>query len=351
MKYQYEVIFCIVNAGFTDVVMDAAKEYGATGGTVIHARGTANKEAEKLFSIAIQPEKEIVMILVPAEIKDASTVPAGQPSVFMNGSIVESHIMSKPVSLVGASLSVNDDYSVHVVVNKATADAGQWTVKYDVSYSVEDFPVCVALTRNLCTCRDEVCYGMEPCNMYLCTGEAIQPAPECLIKYLDMPDTPFTVGDDTYLMFYIDMSDPYAPFKATGRINSVRVDFEDIDTQTPDKNAFDVCWIAFFRNVDEAEEYVMEYLGITETDKNPAKETEGKTPTDTEPPAGVDATEGKQNENPVESESIPAGEKQTESKTDAPSRGGCGSVIGFGTITVIALASAMGTVSFRKKKD
>ena len=131
----------------------------------------------------------------------------------------------------------------------------------------------------------------------------------------------------------------------------MRVDFEDIDTQTPDKNAFDVCWIAFFRNVDEAEEYVMEYLGITETDKNPAKETEGKTPTDTETPAGVDATEGKQNENPVESESIPAGEKQTESKTDAPSRGGCGSVIGFGTITVIALASAMGTVSFRKKKD
>jgi nitrogen regulatory protein PII len=70
MKYQHEVIFCIVNAGFTDVVMDAAKEYGATGGTVIHARGTANKEAEKLFSIAVQPEKEIVMILVPSEIKD-----------------------------------------------------------------------------------------------------------------------------------------------------------------------------------------------------------------------------------------------------------------------------------------
>ena len=70
MKYQHEVIFCIVNAGFTDVVMDAAKEYGATGGTVIHARGTANKEAEKMFSIAVQPEKEIVMILVDSAIKN-----------------------------------------------------------------------------------------------------------------------------------------------------------------------------------------------------------------------------------------------------------------------------------------
>ena len=50
--------------------MDAAKEEGARGGTVIHARGTANKEAEQFFHIAIQPDKDIVMILVPTEIKD-----------------------------------------------------------------------------------------------------------------------------------------------------------------------------------------------------------------------------------------------------------------------------------------
>ncbi len=68
---EYEVVFCIVNAGFSELVMDAAKEAGAGGGTVIHARGTANKEAEKLFQIVVQPEKEIVMILVRAEIKDA----------------------------------------------------------------------------------------------------------------------------------------------------------------------------------------------------------------------------------------------------------------------------------------
>ncbi len=66
----YEVVFCIVNAGYSELVMDAAKEVGARGGTVIHARGTANKEAEKFFSITIQPDKEIVMILVPSKIKD-----------------------------------------------------------------------------------------------------------------------------------------------------------------------------------------------------------------------------------------------------------------------------------------
>lgn len=68
--YKYEVIMCIVNSGFADSVMDAARELGARGGTVIRARGTANAEAEKLFNIAIQPEKEIVMILVDVKIKN-----------------------------------------------------------------------------------------------------------------------------------------------------------------------------------------------------------------------------------------------------------------------------------------
>ena len=69
-KSSFELILCIVNTGFSDIVMDAAKEVGARGGTVIHARGTANKEAEQFFHISIQPDKEIVMILVPSEIKD-----------------------------------------------------------------------------------------------------------------------------------------------------------------------------------------------------------------------------------------------------------------------------------------
>jgi len=70
MEFKHEVIFCVVNAGFSESVMDAAREFGARGGTVIHARGTANTEAERLFGITVQPEKEIVMILVPSEIKD-----------------------------------------------------------------------------------------------------------------------------------------------------------------------------------------------------------------------------------------------------------------------------------------
>ena len=61
---------CIVNSGFSETVMDAARELGARGGTVIRGRGTANAEAEKLYGIAIQPEKEIVMILIDSALKN-----------------------------------------------------------------------------------------------------------------------------------------------------------------------------------------------------------------------------------------------------------------------------------------
>lgn len=70
MNFEHEMIVCIVNAGFSDDVMTAARECGARGGTVLHARGTANSEAETFFRITIQPEKEIVMILVPSAIKE-----------------------------------------------------------------------------------------------------------------------------------------------------------------------------------------------------------------------------------------------------------------------------------------
>lgn len=69
-SYKHEMIMCIVNSGFSETVMDAAREFGAKGGTVIRGRGTANVEAEKLYGIAIQPDKEIVLILVDTAIKN-----------------------------------------------------------------------------------------------------------------------------------------------------------------------------------------------------------------------------------------------------------------------------------------
>lgn len=65
-----ELIVCIINNGFSDLVMEAAKRSGAKGGTTFHARGTGNLDIEKFFGITISPEKEVVLIVVEKDIKD-----------------------------------------------------------------------------------------------------------------------------------------------------------------------------------------------------------------------------------------------------------------------------------------
>ena len=70
MKKEYKCILAIVNNGFAEVAMDAAKACGAKGGTILHGRGTISKDAEKFFNISIQPEKEIVLILAKTELID-----------------------------------------------------------------------------------------------------------------------------------------------------------------------------------------------------------------------------------------------------------------------------------------
>ncbi len=70
MVNKYSLIIVIVNNGHTDLVMEASRNAGARGGTVIHARGTGNAELESFYGIPIQPEKEMVLIIVETKIKD-----------------------------------------------------------------------------------------------------------------------------------------------------------------------------------------------------------------------------------------------------------------------------------------
>ncbi len=66
----FEVIFAIVNDGYAEDVMAVAREQGARGGTIINARGVAREEAAAFFGITVHTEKEIVMMVVPKDIKD-----------------------------------------------------------------------------------------------------------------------------------------------------------------------------------------------------------------------------------------------------------------------------------------
>ena len=46
-EVKYEQVIAIVNTGFADVAMDAARDVGARGGTVLVSRGTGNSKTQK----------------------------------------------------------------------------------------------------------------------------------------------------------------------------------------------------------------------------------------------------------------------------------------------------------------
>ena len=87
MRSQHELIVVITEHGFAADVMDTARGAGARGGTVVRGRSLAAEEAQKFLHITIQPEKDVVLILVPAAgrqpvMKAICAQSAGHPLAF-----------------------------------------------------------------------------------------------------------------------------------------------------------------------------------------------------------------------------------------------------------------------------
>ncbi|MBX6321291.1 MAG: P-II family nitrogen regulator [Rhodospirillaceae bacterium] len=59
------LIVSVVRKGWGNTVLEASVKAGATGGTVLLGRGIGVNERETIFGIPIEPEKEIVLTLVP----------------------------------------------------------------------------------------------------------------------------------------------------------------------------------------------------------------------------------------------------------------------------------------------
>ena len=64
---KYELVVALTNRGYTDLIMDAARQVGAHGGTVLNTRGLGSEEVEQFLGISIQAEKELVFLVVPSE--------------------------------------------------------------------------------------------------------------------------------------------------------------------------------------------------------------------------------------------------------------------------------------------
>lgn len=67
----YKLVAAILPKGSTGKAMDAAREAGAEGGTILLARGTGVHEARRFFGISVNSERELLLILVEPERRQA----------------------------------------------------------------------------------------------------------------------------------------------------------------------------------------------------------------------------------------------------------------------------------------
>lgn len=66
----YRLITAIVDKGKAEEVIAAAEKAGSRGGTIINARGSGIHETSKVFSMEIEPEREIVLVLSETDVTD-----------------------------------------------------------------------------------------------------------------------------------------------------------------------------------------------------------------------------------------------------------------------------------------
>ena len=101
-EYSHDLIISIINQGYSDDFMNVARSAGATGGTILHARGQAHEGIVKFFGISVQDEKEIIFILTSREKK----VPIMQ-------AVSEAHGLNSKTQGIIFSLPVDDVFGLN----------------------------------------------------------------------------------------------------------------------------------------------------------------------------------------------------------------------------------------------
>jgi nitrogen regulatory protein PII len=102
-----KALFIIVNAGFSQEAVEAARECGAKGATILNARGTAGAQYNKRQGINYEPEKEMILSLVEETV--AENIMRAVREKIGVGTDAHGICFSMPVERM-TLLAKNDDY-------------------------------------------------------------------------------------------------------------------------------------------------------------------------------------------------------------------------------------------------
>ena len=70
INMEYEALYVIVNKENADKVIEISQAKGAKGATVVHGRGSGIQKKSVFLNMTIEPEKDIVIMLIKKEISE-----------------------------------------------------------------------------------------------------------------------------------------------------------------------------------------------------------------------------------------------------------------------------------------
>lgn len=79
---RFKTILATVKPDITDQVVDAAKDAGATGATIIPARGTGIREAKTFFGLSLEAQTDIILFLLEEHLVDTILTTIGEAGQF-----------------------------------------------------------------------------------------------------------------------------------------------------------------------------------------------------------------------------------------------------------------------------
>ena len=287
-------------------MMDGLK--GGTAGLTITKFGTSASDATK--PVGSDSKKAEENNLVEAPIADSSTIEANMPAILWTPETVN----LKSGNNCTFTVLGNNTWRVNATETAVFFSLG---AKRAWSYDATDFPVFGIMVKNL---------WIDSGTLWYAAGE-IPGATNGYTVPFSIYDGEFYGEDEEYIFVPVDLTDLWE-----GRFNSIRLDFNMADETTRE---FDLCFAGMFRSVDEAYTYANNWLSAnTEVETKDPNATEEET---TEAPTEAATTA------PAEeaTTAAPDADVTTEAtETEAP-KSGCGSVIGFSAVAILAAAAAV----------
>ena len=280
---------------------------GSNTALTITKFGTSASDATK--PVGTDSKEPEVNNLVEAPIADASTVEANMPAILWDPSTYNLK------SGNNCTFSVLGDDTWRCTATE-TAVFFSLGAKRSWSYNAEDFPVFGIMVRNL---------WIESGTLWYAAGE-YSGATNGLTVPFSIYDGEFFGEDEEYIFVPVDLTDLWE-----GRFNSIRL---DMAMASEDVREFDLCFAGMFRSEEEAYAYAANWLTSRDISSDTQEET---TEAPTEAPTVGDETTAADEETTVaDGETTAAPDNQ---ETEAP-KSGCGSVIGFSAVAILAAAAA-----------